>query len=170
MANILFNFPDNMDVRVNGDFSSQTMTISDAAIGDAQVKSAANINADKLEHKYRITRDMNEGATGPFVDEQQVAFVCYKAGTINAVKVGAITPAVGGNEINFMLLKNGTGVLSSDINLDSTDAARALVVGTISTATIAADDVFELRALGNGATGTAAAGVFYTIEYDENSV
>jgi len=103
----------------------------------------------------------------PFPEEILIGIVKF-AGTIKQVDIGNITACVGSSAVTVDILVNGVSCLAAPVTLDSDTGARGTEVGTISSATVAADDVITANIV-TAASGTnaLAIGVYAQVKVDE---
>jgi len=156
------------DYYVAGNFSSTTLNIPAGTVTNAMVNANADIAASKLEHPICKTFSQNSAVTA--ADQTLVVHgVRGATGTTIAFEVGCVVANIGDSTVAFDLLKGGVSVLSAAVTVDSGDAARAIVAGTISTATLADGDVLELSIDATVGTGTLGKGAFATVFIYEDS-
>lgn len=141
---------------------------SSAVTADAQVAAGANIGGAKTIARQRRVFAQESATT--VIDESRVIHVAHAAGTLIAFEAGHVVAAIGGATTTIDLKKNGTTVLTAQIVLDSGDAARVVVAGTLSTTAFVAGDVFEVSFLGATGGGTKGKGAFASLLLDENPV
>jgi len=156
---------------VAGRLTPSALDVPDATIDNAAVKSSAGIAASKLEHQHVFTFTPGvstlTAAAGAYV-----LHTCYgTTGQVLAFKAGLVTPCTGDATVTLDLYKNGATMLSSTFDLDSADAALALVAGTIDPAKedLAADDVLTAVVTVNAGTGSLGAGLFFQLVATEDA-
>lgn len=156
MANRV-TFPE--DVWVAGNLSAKSMTFPAGAVGNADVAGAAGLAATKLEHQYEPVFNQVHGSAA--ATERRVIHVVRGAtGDLISFKAGVVVANIGAATIDIDLLVNGSSVLSAAIQLDSGDAAYAIVEGTITSATLAVGDVIEVDVTATAGGGTLGQGLF----------
>lgn len=144
------------------------ISLPDGSIEDDKVAADADIQTTKLRHIHRCVEAQESGTV--CADETHVVHVVHgSTGEAKAIKAGAVTPCVGDAVVDIDLLKNGTSILTSKIQLSSVEAAYELVVGTIDTEGLVAGDVLEVDINGTVNTGTLAYGVFVYAEVYEDA-
>ena len=97
---------------------------------------------------------------------EEVVAVCRGAGTIKYAYAGLVDTGTATVSVDVDFNKNGTTILSADINVDHGDADRAHVAGVLSVTTVAAGDVITASlesVTANDSTGPfAVIGIEYT--------
>lgn len=135
-------------------------------ITDAHISAGAAISPAKMGHRLEMTISQKLGVDA--ASEAHVAHVVYgTTGTLLAFRAGAVTPAGSATTVAVDLKKNGTSVLSSTITLNNSQAAYELVDGTISSQTVAADDVLTVHFTLTGSNEPQ--GVFCQIVWNEDA-
>ena len=113
-------------------------------ISDTHISAGADIDPAKMGHRFEKTISQKLGVD--VATEAHVAHAVYgTTGTLLAFRAGAVTPAGSATTVAVDLKKNGTTVLSSTITLNNSQAAYEMVNGTISSASLAADDVLTVH-------------------------
>lgn len=105
-------------------------------------------------------------------DEARVVHVARGAsGTVLGVEIGAVVANIGAAVVDVDVLKNGVSILTggTPVQIDSGDAAYAIVAGSLDAAEIAyvVGDVFEVSIDGTAGGGTLAKGVFCNLTLQE---
>ncbi len=145
---------------VAGLLESQSLIIAPATIMNPATHS---VLIERQRKQYA-----QEDGTASVADGGMVIHIATgQTGTVMSFIAGCCTPCVGADTIDVDLHKNGTTILSSLIELDSADAAYAILNGTISDSDMAADDVFEIVIAVNAGGGTMGQGVFAEALFDE---
>jgi len=103
-------------------------------------------------------------ATTPPVAREEVVFVAGSAGTINKF-AGLLNDTGTNTDIDFVLKKNGTTIMSADLTITHATSDRVVVEGTLSSTTFVAGDVFSIQMIVN--LGTGAAGPLAFAEFIE---
>ncbi len=155
------------DLHVQGGLSCESLIVPANAVGNSQVPAAANIDADKLQHRheYIFGDPYNKYAC----DIRAVCAVITTTGATGSVVrfcAGSSVANIGNATVVVDLLKNGTTILTAPITLTSTHTAREIVDATINTSTIAENDVFEWKTTVTPGTGTEAMGLFIKAIFD----
>jgi len=155
------------DLLVQGTLTPAAITLPALSVTNAAIAAAAGIAASKVQHAHR--RILAQASATTVAALTQVVHVVIGAtGTIQAVKAGAVVPAVGTDTATVDVKKNGTTVLSGIISLTSSQTARQLVSGTITVPTVVAGDVLEIIITPVHSTGTLAQGVFVAVDVWED--
>jgi hypothetical protein len=136
-----------------------------ASIGNSQIKSDDQVDAEKLEHQHRIVLAQVHGSAASA--ERRPVHVAIGAGQIQAVKAGCVVACTGNAAITVDVKKNGTTVLTGTITVDSGDAAYALVAGTVASAAYVAGDVLEVVVTVAAGSGVLGQGLFVVIDVFE---
>jgi len=133
--------------RVTGTLTFDTSDISNDAISPTTL-----LDNDKLQHLYKIFTNFDLAIGATPVARHEIVYVVDKAGTIrnfNALCNDTGTSA----SVTFDLKKNGVSVLSSVVTITNATSDRAVVAGTISTATLAIGDVLSIELAVSSSTG-----------------
>ena len=157
------------DVYVNGHLTSKTGSLPAGTVTNAMVNASAGIGATKLQHQY-IKAYSQEGDTTGANDERIVHVVYGATGTVVAFEAGSAVANIGNSVITVDLHNNGASILTATFDLDSGDAAYALVAGTIDTAAVTDGDVLSVVVTATIGTGTLAKGVFASLIIREDAV
>ncbi len=161
MANVI-----DGDMVVSGNLKAGSMSLPVNAVGSDTVDSTRPLASSKTEHQHAKSRAQKFADTA--TAERIVIHTAYDAGTVRSIKVGATTANIGDSTVTFTLLKNGTNILSTTLQLTSANAAFALVVGTfLGTNVYVTGDVFELNVAVAAGTGTLAKGIFAEVIFRE---
>lgn len=161
------------DVRVNGALRATTIQIPDETIDDDAI-AAAGLSATVLQHQYQPVYTQVSTVTAA-ADRKVVHVVHGVSGTIIGFSASAVTKmtAAGPDDraVTVDLYKNGASILSAVITMNkSTLTANFLLLdGTLSSTTLAADDVLEVVVAISGSTGTQALGVFAKLVLREDA-
>lgn len=151
--------------------SDETLLVEGAASFRSKSTTLAkgtNVAANALNHRlHALVADKSGTAATTYT---RPVFVAYKDCTILGVRAGAIAPNQTGATVDVDLLKNGSSILSSAIQLTDADSARELKDGTsnLTSTTLAAGDVLELDFTATAGGGTLADGVFAEVIVEEN--
>ena len=140
-------------------------TLPTACITDSNMSAGSPAGVTKTVHQH-LKQYAQESATAA-ADGAFVIHVAQKAGTLTNFDFGAVVANIGVSVVAFDLLKDGATMLSGTNEIDSGDAAYALVAGTIGTAAYAADTVWEVKITGTAGGGTLAKGVFAQATFSE---
>ena len=156
-------FPQGADVYCKGTFHTATMEYPDNSIVNADVNSAAAIDASKLEHIF----DANYSLSGTAASVTHVLYEARAAGTILSFRAGSVAIAVGAATVTADLKKNGTTCLSAVITLDSANTAYIAEAATLSVTSYVAGDVFTLVTVATAGGGTIPTGFFAHARFEE---
>jgi len=154
------------DLHVQGTLSSTKANFPADSISNKQVAAGAAIVSTKFVQRLR--KNWFQGGT--VVDDVVgVAIITGATGTIVSVSA-CLTESVciGAAIIDIDLFKNGSTILSGTFQIDSADALRAILTGTISAAGLVVDDVLEFDINETTGGGTQGAGILIEVVYDED--
>jgi len=132
------------------------------------VEASAGIEASKLEHQHRATYAQESATTAAAAEDRVVHVVKGTTGTLKTFSAGCVVANIGDSTIDVDLHKNGVSILTAAIEIDSGDAAYAIVAGIINTAAVVADDVLEVVVTVTAGTGTLGKGVFASLDLWED--
>lgn len=144
-----------------------TLVIPSGAVDDDSVATGADIDPAKLRHQNILMFAQDSDATA--AAQTKVVDVVQGAGEVYKVDAGMVSPNSGDATVTVDLHKNGVSILSSPIELSSSEAAYALVSGTVATTAVVADDVLEVVVTVNAGTGTLGNGPFVRVVTREDS-
>jgi len=148
--------------------SVTTFTPPDSCIGNSQVIAAAGIDASKVDPQPRYA--YSQDGTAADVTGQVIGVVRGTTGAIQEVIAGSRVANVGDATVRIRIKKSGTNILSTAIVLTSSNAAYAVVDGTVSVSAVAHDNVLTADISAITGTGTLASGVFVQVLVYEDSV
>lgn len=159
------------DVRVTGDFSAATMTVSASAVSNSQVSSTAAIAVTKLQHLHKIGTDFGIAAdAAPSADVFKVLFKATGTATIRAFK--AVLRDTGtSSDVKFDLQKASSGsatlasVLTATVDFTNADTDNTTKTGNLSSTALVSGDMLVAKMDHTSATGVL--GPFCWIEIDE---
>ena len=142
--------------------------LPDGAVDDQAVEAGAGLDATKLEHDHRAVYEQESDTTA--ASETRVIHVVKgTTATVKEIKAGCVVANIGAATVDVDLLKNGVSILTAAIQIDSGDAAYALVAGTIDTPTLAVGDVLEIDVTATAGGGTLGKGVFAYVDIHEDA-
>lgn len=145
-----------------------TMYVPNLGIKNSEVAAAADILYSKLEHEHRCGYAQESATTA--ADEARVIYVCRGAtGTALAFSAGCVVANIGDSKVEFDLLKNGVSILNAVIQVDSGDAAYAVVAGSFSSTALVAGDKLEVSINATVGTGTLGKGAFCSLSVSEKA-
>jgi hypothetical protein len=150
-----------------GEISFVSILLPDACISNDHISSAAEIAASKLEHQHRQIYSQDSDTTAA-AERRVVHVVSGVAGTLQSFAAGCVVANVSDATVIVDLHKNGVSVLDAAISINSADAARAVVAGTITSTAVAADDVLEVVVSVAAGGGTLGKGVFASLDLFED--
>ena len=159
-------FENDVIFKGNATFSTIALPDNSVADGNIQTGSGRGVDADKLEHLYKAGTDFGLAIGGTVASEERIVFVASGSATIRTFN--ALMDATGstGNS-DFDLKVNGSSVLSAVVNIDNTDSNRTSESGTISSASLSADDVVSISVTRNSShDGT---GPYAWVDIDEGA-
>lgn len=146
------------DVVVSGNLKAGSFTLPSNIIGDSQVSSANPIGANKLIQQVRQSFSQKRGVA--VAAERKTIHMPYAAGELESFRACLSVACIGDSTITVDLLKNGTTILSTDIDFTSAVAAYAFVTATFSSTPYIVTDVFEVNVTVSAGTGTLGQGIF----------
>jgi hypothetical protein len=130
------------------------MTYPDGVLKPAMWSSSAGdvFPASKQETLRFIYTNFDLAITGTPVARSEVVYVAGAAGTIN--KFAALLNDTGtSTDVDFILLKNGSTLMSSDLTITHGTSDRVVVEGSLSSVAYVAGDVFSIQIVVNASTG-----------------
>lgn len=143
------------------------------SVGDAHIDATDPLSTNKVTHQHAATYAQASGAV--VADATQLFYIARATGTIAAMKVAIDTAPTGGDKAYTVDLKKSTGggafasILSAVVTVNSSSTSLSVVAGTLSTATYAASDIFEIVVDASGSTGTQGYGVCVLVEFEEGT-
>lgn len=154
------------EVVFNGTMRARsTVALPANCVGDSQVSASSPLAVEKVDHQYILTDGQNHGSAA--TAQRKCIHIARGAGTIVAFRVSQLVAAVGDSTVTIDLYKNGSSILTGTITINNGQAARALTSGTLSSSTVAADDVFEVVQTISAGTGTLPQGVTWQLTTEE---
>ncbi len=151
--------------------AATTLTLPNACVGNNQVNSGANIDADKLVHRVPLRYSQADGSA--IADgEAMVHIFRGTTGTIVAVEVAIETAAAGDSTVDIDVeLGNAasafSSVLSSAIQITSSTVVRTPTAGTLSVTDATDGDILKITVDATVGTGTLPQGLVVTLVIDE---
>ncbi len=136
------------------------------SVTNAAVAAGTGIDYSKLDHLYKPRSNFGLAIGGTVATYEEMVFTASAAGVIRAFHC---TCNVGGTtgDSDFDLKVNGTTALSAVVNFDNADADKLIKDGTISSATLAADDIVSISVTRNSSHD--GSGPFAWVEISEAS-
>jgi hypothetical protein len=147
--------------------STVNFNLGSGTVGDEQVKTDANIDADKLQHLYKVGSNFALAIGATPAAREEVVFVASGTASVRAFKC-LLNVTGTTTDVGFDLKKNGTSILSAAVNITNAASDRAVQTGTISAASLTAGDVISLSLATTTTTG--AQGPFAWVEIEEVAV
>ena len=155
----------NDDVHINGHLTSKTAAIPAGTVTNAMVNGSAAIACAKIQ-KPRL---LEYGTTGTAASATVPIYVCKGAtATVQSIRAGSIAIAVGGATVTIDLKKNGSSILTGVITLDTSNTARLLEAGTVSSPGLVDGDWLELVIVATAGGGTIPTGLLVQVEVFED--
>lgn len=143
-----------------------TFTPDPGSIVDSHVATNAAFDADKMQHVYSAGTSFGFAIGGTPTTREEIVYVAKQTGTIRGFH--ALLNVDGSStSITFDLKKNGSSILSSVITVTSSTGDRVVSDGTLSSTTLAADDVLSISMTVSSSTG--AQGPYAWVDVEENS-
>lgn len=144
--------------------ATKEFSASNAFLKVANVPADFQLPANNAIHRQHM-RDLQSGTVAT---RRAPLFIAYQDGTITLARaVITQTAAVGGATLSIDILKNGSTILSAPIAMSSSTALRTAVTGTLSSAAVAAGDVFEVSVTATTGGGTLPVGLITELIFDE---
>lgn len=147
-------------------WSGGTFTPDNNSINNEHINASTDIDADKLEHMYKAGTNFDLAIGATPVARHEIVFVASTAGTIRGFHC-LLNDTGTTTNVDFDLRVNGSTVLSAVVNVTNADSDRAVKDGTISSASLAVDDVVSINLAVT--TSTGAQGPFAWVEIQELS-
>jgi hypothetical protein len=142
-----------------------TLSLDDGSVENRHISNSATskVDADKLQHIHKPGTAFGTAIGGTPATREEVVFVASTAGTIR--EFHCLLSETGTNtSVSFDLKKNGVSVLSSAVTITHSDGDREVKDGTISTPTIAADDVLSIAMTVSSSTGAQGPFAWVVVE------
>lgn len=146
--------------------SGGVLQVPTGAIISEDISDTTDIDADKLEHLYKVGTNFALALTGTPVSREELVFVASTAGVIRGFHV-VLNDSGTTTDIDFDLNINGVTALSADVNYVHGDGDGTVKDGTLSTTTVAIDDIVSIDMAVTTATG--AQGPFAWVEIQETA-
>lgn len=134
--------------------ATSTFTFPDGILVPAMWSSAAGdvFPASKLQVPRFVHTNFGLASSGTPVARVEAFYTACAAGTIN--KFAAFLTDTGtSTDIDFILLKNGSTLMSSDLTITHGTSDGVIVEGTLSSTTYSAGDKFTIQIVVNSSTG-----------------
>lgn len=140
-------------------------------VGNSEVATNAGISASKLIHE--ISKCSPKASGTDVTAGTEMIHTAKGSGSISAFKVAVDTAPTGGDKAYTVDLKKSTGagafatVLSAVVTVNSSSTTRTVYSGTVSSATYAAGDIFEVVWAVSGSTGSQGQGALAEVFFEE---
>lgn len=132
---------------------------------DFSTDPANALTRDQTRHVFKKTCGFDLAIGGTPATREEIVHVAEAAGTVLEFGAGANNTGTATVALSFDLKKNGSSILSSAVAVAHTDADRAVVTGTINSASYSAGDVFSI--LLTATTPNDSTGPFARVSFDE---
>lgn len=157
------------DLYVSGNLRVDSLTLPYNCVGDQQISASAGLIAYNKTQKQRACKYSQKYGTA-VASERNGIHIGLGSGTITGFFAALAVPCAGAATVTVDLLKNGTTVLSGVITFNSGVAAFASAIGTISSASYASGDVYEVSVTATAGGGTIGQGLTVMLYTTENPV
>jgi predicted RNA-binding protein len=134
--------------------ASATIMIPDGAFGDAcwSADASKRLTAAKMELFTKAWSNFALAIGATPVAREEIVFVAQSAGSIN--RFAALLNDTGtATDCDFVLKKNGTTIMSSDLTITHATSDKVVVEGSLTSTTFVAGDVFSIQLVVNSSTG-----------------
>lgn len=155
-----------MASRIEGNLTYQgavsyqgTVTLPSETVTNANIRTAAGISADKLEHQFSPVLSQSGTAVG---ETKVVHVVNGETATVLDFSAGMIAHCTGDATVTLDLKKNGVSILTGTVGLSSAQSNYQTVAATIASAGLVAGDVLSVVVTVNAGTGSLGTGLFYS--------
>lgn len=155
------------DMHVAGTLSAQSMTLPVGCITAANIANGAAIETSKSKQQHVKVHTCGFDYNDAVAAARHVIHVVNGAtGLVQRFKAGLLGHITNGGTATVNLYKNGSTILSAPITLSNSQADREVVSATISSMSVAVDDVLEVvLAVASAPDGT---GFFCELVVDED--
>ena len=158
------------DVRVKGTLTPDGFEPPAGSIGNAGIAPGATgqkIAASKVEHResFHTSFGGNDTAALPSSSDEWEVFIAPRTSTLETFRATMTTTGTTG-DCDFDLLVNGTTALSAAVNIDNADANNIVKTGTISSATLSADDRVTIKVTKNSSCDGTGPSAMVEISYE----
>jgi hypothetical protein len=162
----------NQDLYVAGNLSAATFNPPSGSIGNSAIVANAGIDATKLVHQFPLVVQQSPGSA--VVAATTLLHIARASATIVSIEAFVATPATGADRTVTIDLQKGSAssafasVLSSTMQFTNADAARKVKQGTITSASLADNDLLQLVVTVAGSAGAQAQGLCVVVTLREN--
>lgn len=160
--------PDNVILQGNLNVTG-TITVPAGSFPGTQLSTVTTAPTNTLRHQHSASFAQGSAATATAAT-QVVHIVRGLTGTIKEVAAGMIAANAGAATVTVDVKKNGTTVLTSPVSLTSATASGLVVLGAITTTTLAQGDRLEVVITAAAGGGTLGTGLFARVTVDEDPV
>lgn len=146
------------DVLIRGVLRCDEFQPPTASIGDDAIDPNNPILATKLQHQHHRSYAQASGVAVATVS----AVYIHRAvgdGTIVDISAAVIVACIGAATITLVIKKNGASITSGTWQIDSGDAARALVPAALTDPDYVSGDFFEITVTAAAGGGTLGQGL-----------
>lgn len=142
-------------------------------IGSDNVKTGANISADKLTN--RTAAEYNQASGGDVATQTRIIHIARAAGSIKSIEIRPETAPTGGDKqftVDVQKAANGSGSFSSllsaaeTVDSSSVDNTRQQA-SLVASPALADGDALRVVITASGTTGSQGQGVHVTVNIDE---
>jgi len=145
---------------------SGPLTLDAGSIVDQHISPSTAIDADKMQHVYSAGTGFGFVIGGTPTAREEIVYVAKQAGTIRGFHC-LLNVDGSSTSITFDLKKNGSSILTGVVTITDSTGNRAVQDGTLSSTTLAADDVLSIAMAVSSSTG--AQGPYAWVDIEENS-
>ncbi|QDU62176.1 hypothetical protein Pan216_30430 [Planctomycetes bacterium Pan216] len=160
------------DLHVVGKLSCTTFDAPTNSITNDDVSDTTKIDATKLVHELNLQLTQADGSD--VASETRLVHLCSADATIVAVEAVVTTAPTDDYNLSIDVEAGNQStpfatVLSAPLAIDSAVAAREVVGGTISSASLADNDSLRIAVTAAGSSGTQAQGLLVRVKLRENA-
>jgi hypothetical protein len=142
------------------------LTLARNSVTDENIATATRLDADKLQHCYQAGTNFGLAIGATPVAAEHIVHVATSAGTIRGFHAMLNDTGTTTN-VGFVLKKNGSSLMSSALNITEASTDRLVLDGSLSSTTLAADDVLSIQL--TVTTSTGAQGPFAWVDIEETN-
>ena len=143
------------------------LSFDDGSVKNRHISNTSGdeLAASKLTFNHKPGTNFNTAIGGTPATREEIVFVCKAtAGTIKGFHC-LLNDTGTSTDIDFDLKVNGVSILSAVVNITNSDSDGAVSDGTISSASLSADDIVSISMAVTSSTG--AQGAFAWAEIEE---
>lgn len=158
---------------------ANTLTVNRASFGDGDIKTGADINADKLEHRVHAVYQLPDGADVAATSGDGVPiYTCVRTNgaTIKGVHVICPDAPEGGDKTFSVDIKKASAgsaaatVLTAAVTYPAGTPDYTMRTGTVASANLANGDTLLVSVAVSGSTGNQGQGLLVLVVLDEKAV